>query len=528
MGELIYGVYNERVCFKRGCVGKALEEKHGLRLLASRISSGKVIGSLHLSIPVSGAENEYHERSARGLSRKQPKPEPRKTHFHDEPEENSDGHAHQIKRGQVDVGSDGGPGAAAEDAAASGLRAVAELAEADDGEHGGGEVKNFGVRSEESAPLMPRPMAQASETIMEMRALAGRLAPSSLPTRGGGEDVDEGGGLDEDAHGSNGGFGVEEKAAEDYHEFVPPPLEADRDAGGNRKCKQSELDAGEVDEGGEEEEEVEVGPYHGYGDAGDSHFEGQCDALGTEVDAERVEEGEEKEVWDGEEDEGLCGGGYLVYGLHVEPGEGDGDGGGEEEEDGSLEGQAQRFPLFCAPVMLAKPIDREPPASSISPRYPKNSIEIMALEYKSNPVSAVGTDIFPSAFISAITCTNALQNYKLAICEVHPEVDDEAEVMMWAFVGHRNGDDEDGLGLHMMDILCIVTKGSLNTEEQVSWLGLSDRAVRCEGKGEGECVFMNEKLALQRVKEREKLERKKCCMEVHGGNRPSLCLENIK
>ena len=33
------------------------------------------------------------------------------------------------------------------------------------------------------------------------------------------------------------------------------------------------VDAGEVDEGGEEEEEVEVGPDHGYGDAGDSHFE---------------------------------------------------------------------------------------------------------------------------------------------------------------------------------------------------------------------------------------------------------------
>lgn len=38
----------------------------------------------------------------------------------------------------------------------------------------------------------------------------------------------------------------------------------------------------------------------------------------------------------------------------------------------------------------------------------------MALEYKSNPVSAVGTDIFPSALISAMTCTNALQNYKVA------------------------------------------------------------------------------------------------------------------
>ena len=107
-----------------------------------------------MSVPVSGAENEQHERSARGLGRKQPKPEPGKAHFHDEAEKNSDGHAHQIKRGQIDVGADGGPGAAAEDAAAGGLRAVAELAEADDGEHGGGEVKNFGVVGEKSAPLV--------------------------------------------------------------------------------------------------------------------------------------------------------------------------------------------------------------------------------------------------------------------------------------------------------------------------------------------------------------------------------------
>jgi len=56
---------------------------------------------------------------------------------------------------------------------------------------------------------------------------------------------------------------------------------------------------------------------------------------------------------------------------------------------------------------------RDPPASSISPRYPRKSIEIMALEYKTNPVIAVGPDIFPRAFISPITCTNALQNYTL-------------------------------------------------------------------------------------------------------------------
>jgi len=208
-----------------------------------------------LSVPVSGAENEDHERSAGGLSRKQPKPEPRKTHFHDEPEENSDGHAHQVKRGQVDVGSDGGPGAAAEDAAAGGLGAVAELAEADDGEHGGGEVENFGVSGEESAPLMSHEGGESNGGEAERdgtgeRDYHGNAGPGGAvgaelvadaggdaEAEGGGEDVDEGGGLDEDAHGSNGGFGVEEEAAEDYHEFVPPPFEADGDAGGNRKCK---------------------------------------------------------------------------------------------------------------------------------------------------------------------------------------------------------------------------------------------------------------------------------------------------
>lgn len=84
-----------------------------LRLLErSRISISKFVGPPHLRVPVSGAENEYHERSTRGLGRKQPKPEPRKAHFPDKPEKNRNGHAHQIKRAQIDIRSDGGPGAA--------------------------------------------------------------------------------------------------------------------------------------------------------------------------------------------------------------------------------------------------------------------------------------------------------------------------------------------------------------------------------------------------------------------------------
>ena len=75
-------------------------------------------------------------------------------------------------------------------------------------------------------------------------------------------------------------------------------------------------------------------------------------------------------------------------------------------------------------------------------------------------------------------------------------------LMMWFFVGHRNGDDEDGFGLHMMtgqllileavqfwkykrlrkrDMTIIYNKG-LNIQELawllLSWLGLSDRALR--------------------------------------------------
>jgi hypothetical protein len=53
--------------------------------------------------------------------------------------------------------------------------------------------------------------------------------------------------------------------------------------------------------------------------------------------------------------------------------------------------------------MFAKPMERDPPASCVSPRWPRKSIEIIALEYKSNPVIAVGHDILPIAFISSIT-----------------------------------------------------------------------------------------------------------------------------
>jgi hypothetical protein len=53
--------------------------------------------------------------------------------------------------------------------------------------------------------------------------------------------------------------------------------------------------------------------------------------------------------------------------------------------------------------MFAKPMERDPPASCVSPRWLRKSIEIIALEYKSNPVIAVGNDILPIAFISSIT-----------------------------------------------------------------------------------------------------------------------------
>lgn len=52
------------------------------------------------------------------------------------------------------------------------------------------------------------------------------------------EDVNEGGGLDEDAHGGDSRGRVQEHPAQKDHDLVPPPLEADGNAARDREVDQ--------------------------------------------------------------------------------------------------------------------------------------------------------------------------------------------------------------------------------------------------------------------------------------------------
>ncbi|KAL0904890.1 hypothetical protein M5K25_027050 [Dendrobium thyrsiflorum] len=81
------------------------------------------------------------------------------------------------------------------------------------------------------------------------------------------------------------------------------------------------------------------------GGEGGGGGEGECDGLGAEEYTNWVEEGLEEEVREGEDDEGVGGGGERrvlfgdeKQGTDREPEERDGERGEEEEEDGSAEG----------------------------------------------------------------------------------------------------------------------------------------------------------------------------------------------
>ncbi|WVY91793.1 hypothetical protein V8G54_037307 [Vigna mungo] len=102
------------------------------------------------------------------------------------------------------------------------------------------------------------------------------------------------------SHGSNDGFMVEEKRAEDSHEQRrgwEPQVQVGRTSHGDSRSWTPEKWTKE------KRKRNRLRKVHTMAMA----------TLETPiVNVETMEEGEEEEVWDGEEDEGLCGGGYLV------------------------------------------------------------------------------------------------------------------------------------------------------------------------------------------------------------------------
>ncbi|WVZ74211.1 LOW QUALITY PROTEIN: hypothetical protein U9M48_022423 [Paspalum notatum var. saurae] len=379
--------------------------------LLHRCCSGELLGALGLGGPIRASDHQEHAHDAGGLRREEAEPEALEVVVVPEGEDERDGRADEVEGAEVDAGGVLGPGAAPQHAAAGGLRAVAELAGAEDGQHGGGECDDGRVGREHGGPGCPHEAGErrghAAEGEAEHEADGGgaggvgRAVGAELvaDARGdaeaerGGKDVDEGGGLDEDAHAGHGGLRVGEQAAEEDHDLVPPPLEADADAAGQREAEElapaaeavgregeaagAPVHAREEDVGEEEEDEVEVGEHGGQCDArdaeaehGDEHVvdgqverdgergaegERQVDGLRAEVDADGVEDRLQEQVREGRENVGLGDGGDAgvlaaeqEQRPHVRPEAADGHGGGEEHQHGALRGDAEE-------VVVARP-----------------------------------------------------------------------------------------------------------------------------------------------------------------------------
>jgi hypothetical protein len=326
--------------------------------------------------------------------------------------------AHEVEGPEVDAGGVLGPGAAPQHAAAGRLRAVAELAGAQDREHRRGERDDGGVGREHGGPRAAHEARErgrrAAEREPEHEADRGRAARAVGPVRAqlvadarghaeaerGREDVDERRGLDQDAHGRHGRLRVGQQAAQQDHDLVPPPLQAHADAvrqgqadelapvaeavGREREGAGALVRALEQDVGKEEDDEVQVGqdrgechPSDAEAEDGDEHVvdwqverdgepgaqgERQIDGLRPEVDADRMEARLEEQVREGHKNVGLRDLGDAVVLAteqeqrpNVHPEPTDGDGSRNEQEHGALHGDAE---LLVLPRAVGLPADR--------------------------------------------------------------------------------------------------------------------------------------------------------------------------
>uniref|UniRef100_A0A804MBQ1 Uncharacterized protein n=1 Tax=Zea mays TaxID=4577 RepID=A0A804MBQ1_MAIZE len=216
--------------------------------------------------------------------------------------------------------------------------------------------------------------------------------------QGGWEDVDERRGLDQDAHGRHRGLRVQQQAAQQDHDLVPPPLEADADAARQREAYElapaAEALAGEQetagalvhaleeDVGDEEEEKVQVRQHGGEchpsdaeaedgdedvvdGEVDDNGQRGadrerQVDGLRPEVYPHRVDEGLEDEVRERGQNVGL--GDRRDAGVlaaeeeerpHVHPQATDGDGRRDEQQHRPLHGDSEEREVARAECLAA-------------------------------------------------------------------------------------------------------------------------------------------------------------------------------
>ncbi|KAF7813247.1 hypothetical protein G2W53_034223 [Senna tora] len=246
-------------------------------------------------------------------------------------------HSHEIEASQVNIRTRFRPRRAPQDPAPGGLRAIPELTQPYDRQNHRSQPRDLFIRSKHGGPDIPHhhgkhksrePQEEAeteSHNGRELRlgwTLSSNLVSHSrgdAEAYGGWENVEKRGGLDQNPHGSHGGFGICEQPTEQNHDLVPPPFEANRDAAWDREFNQR-LPLCEA-------LESEATPCFLVG-AREDHVENQgCDEnrqSRTECERQSNGLGSEKDL------------------LHVEPKQRDGYGGEEEEEDGSLQAESKK------------------------------------------------------------------------------------------------------------------------------------------------------------------------------------------
>jgi hypothetical protein len=392
-------------------------------------AAGEPARALRLSRPVSAEHGPQHERGTHELRCQHAAPhaaevEPRGP----ERERQRDGHSDAVERGDVNPRRLLRPRAAPKYAAAGRLRAVAELSQAEQRQSGGGEVEDGGVGGEhprpdaahrhgEGARHEAQRCSEAEPDARDEARAVGAPGPELVAdARGHGtaervrEDVYQRGRLDEHAHGRHGSLGVDEHAAEEHHDLVPPPLQAHRHAAVHAQPHQSPpllgalligrhigrvllgavvvVHSGEVHVRQKEDQEVDVGQDPAERDAADAEAEDihkeevdghveeqrgggavgerQRDGLRAEVDADRVEEALHGQVREAPQDVRVRRGAdvrVLAGGhenpMHGHPEHADGQGRDQEHNDGAPESGAEEV---RAPRAECLPADRVHPA----------------------------------------------------------------------------------------------------------------------------------------------------------------------
>ncbi|CAL5063278.1 unnamed protein product [Urochloa decumbens] len=403
-------------CFGRFCMVRfvVVDNADDVKAAATA-AAGELARALGLLRPVGAEHGAQHERGADELRCQHAAPHPAEVKP-ERPERESQrhGHAHPVERRDVDPRRLLRPRAAAQHAAPRRLRAVSQLGQAEKRQRGRRQPEDGVVGREHPRPDAPHghrkragdePQrgAQAEPDARDEARPVGPPGAQLVPdARGHGaaervrEDVDERGGLDEHPHCRHRRLGVDEHAAEEHHDLIPPPLQAHRHAavhaqphkappllgrrrrrrflvGGRARALQhlgvvvqirgggAAAHSAEVGVRHEEEQEVEVCPGAAERDAADAEAEDvdedvvdghveeqrgggavgerQRDGLRAEVDADRVEEALHGEVREAAEDVRISRGGdvgVLPRGhedpVHGEPEHADGQRRREEEQ----------------------------------------------------------------------------------------------------------------------------------------------------------------------------------------------------